>query len=154
MKSFKQFILEENEPSILYHVTLKRNIRKIESEGLIPNKRMGFTLNRMGGTLSKEGYVYAFENLTDALRWLAKASWDPDKGDFEADDFRIIKINDDKNQYEQDTHWESMGGKGRWLMKKGAISPEAITIMPPISKDSFKKLAGDNEITDIDIWEN
>ena len=154
MKSFKTFLIEdESTPEVLYHVTAAENVPKILKNGIIPNKsKLGFTKNRFGGTLSKKGYTYAFENLTDAVRWIFKAAWDINHAK-DLSVFRILKFNDDKNKYEQDTHWESLGGKGRWLMKAGGVSPEAITLLPPVPQDVGRLLTGDKEVREEDLNE-
>lgn len=150
MKSFKQYISESSEaPDILYHVTSTNNVKSILKNGIIPSKKAGFSYGQLGQRLSKKGYMYAFENLTDAIRWLAKASW-TDNG-FDLTQYRILKFNDNKNDYEQDTHWESMGGKGRWLMKQGGISPNAINLLPQIDDALLKKLTGDTDIEEKDF---
>ena len=152
MKTFKQYINENEVPDILYHVTASDNVPKILKNGLIPNKsKLGFTYNSFGGKLSKKGYIYAFETFNDALKWLHHVTWQENNGkDYSA--FRILKFNDNKNQYEQDTHWQSSGGKGKWLMKQGGISANAITLLPIVPELSGRFLTGDDEAKEEDVY--
>lgn len=157
IERFRKFIeaveeTGEEAPDILYHVTAAENVQKILKNGIIPNKsRLGFTKNRMGGTLSKKGYIYAFETFHDALRWVLKAAWDINQ-DKDINVYRILKFNDNKNKYEEDTHWESMGGKGRWLMKTGGVSPNAITLLPKLKDKVGRFLTSGDGATEEDVY--
>jgi hypothetical protein len=132
-----------SEDSVLYHVTDTKNAKKILKTGLIPNKSsLGFTKNQFGGRLSKKGYVYAFEDLVDAVAWVMKACWAINQEkDYTV--LSIIKFKDDKSQYVQDKHHESSNGLGRWLMKEGTVSPDQIVgILPPVKQSLGKFLIG------------
>lgn len=149
MIPFKTFLTEETHT--LYHVTSTSDVPKIMKLGLLPNKsKNGFTFNKFGGRLSKKGFIYAFEHLNDAVGWVFKQSWEISKGkDWSM--FTIIKFNDDKEEYVQDTHHESMGGRGKWLMKQGSIPPEKLTVLPPLQTSLGRLLVADKEVTEDEI---
>lgn len=150
MKYIKTFEEHSEQADIVYHVTSSIDVPEILKHGLIANKsKLGFTKNRVGKTLSQNGFIYAFEELSDAVRWLFHASWTNDG--FDMDLYRIIKIIDDKSLYKPDEHWESLTGKGKWLMKKGNVPADKIILLPKITEGAAKFIINGGDITEGDL---
>ena len=104
--------------SELYHVTLKSRVRDILSKGIVPKKRSQY--KGMFVELKDKGKIYAFTNFDDAARWASKMRFDFQRPT------SIIIFKDDVKKWEKDVHFESAMAKGKWIKRKGTVSPKNI----------------------------
>lgn len=116
MKTFKQHITEAKSFKYYYHVTFKKNVKKIMGSGLKPLQTSNW-IKGSGQRYNDYGGVYAFEHPEDAYRWAFKMGWEFKK------DISIIRMKKSK-QWEDDPSEDitlQMGGKGKAIMSKGAV---------------------------------
>jgi len=123
---------------VVYHVVDSDAVPSIMKEGVIPNKG-GMAKNVAGGTLSEKGKVYTFENFDDAARWAFKNEFGKGKKQ------TILQVNENPSTYEQDTHFESGGSKGRWLKKQGGIDYRNIIDSVELTPEMKKRLVLNSE---------
>jgi predicted ABC-type ATPase len=118
---------------IVYHVVDSDVVPSVMKEGVVPNKG-SIAKNVMGGNLSEKGKTYAFENFDDAARWAFRNEYGKGKKQV------ILQIGENPSNYEQDTHFESQGAKGKWLKKKGGIPASNIIDSVELTPEMTKRL--------------
>lgn len=123
----KQITKKTPQPDELYHVTFKSKSNKLLKEGIIPKKSSTYK-NRVGGELKDSDTIYVFSNFDDAVRWASKMQFDFKKPTI------IVAFRGNISEWGIDTHWQSAGAKGKWLKKKGTISPEDIIELIGVSQ--------------------
>ena len=135
MKSFEEFLLESN--NILWHCTLTANVSKIKSKGIAPLQTSNWATGsgkRYGG-----GYIFAFNNFKDAVRWASKWDWDITSS-WGSGKISIIEFTDNIDSWEIDDAdpISQMGNNGDWLKKKESVSPKSIKNIQIFTKDLLK----------------
>ncbi len=113
---------------ILYHVTLRKTKNRILKEGIRPQKKSSYK-GAFGQELKETGKVYAFDRYHDAVKYASSMHYD-----FEQHVI-IVAFKRDIQQFEIDTHWQSMGAKGYWLKMSGSIPPENIVEVIELTPD-------------------
>jgi hypothetical protein len=124
--------LHENNARTLYHVTHKKHVAKIRSEGLVPmqtsNWAMGDSDIRYG-----RGEIYAFESRKDAIKWGLKMEYEFYKKFGEGNIYLISLL--EKGEWEVDESEESVGSEGKWLKKMEHVPPSDIIDDQPIDQE-------------------
>lgn len=132
LKPANESVLVENE-SILYHVTLTKNMSKILAKGLTPMQTSNWiaaaSKERYG-----EGEIYAFENRRDALRWATKMDWDFNGG-MGTEKIALITFRN-HGEWEIDTAspWDYVGHEGQRFKQFTRVPPEDITAVELVGK--------------------
>jgi hypothetical protein len=133
----KQF-LRESVGATLYHVTLTKNVKKIQSKGILPLQTSNWvqagTGERYGG-----GYIFAFEYLIDAARWAAKWDWEISHK-MGSGKVSVMTFTDDVNDWETDDA-DPLGqssARGKWMKKHGHVPPQNIKSVQPATMDLLK----------------
>ena len=131
MKETMEAEIEISKPDILYHVTDKKNIPRIESEGISPQRKASMT-GQMGQDVRKDKKaVYAFTDKMAAV----KMAFDINEWGT-VDNARIISFKTRPDQdWEIDTHVEAqMERFGHWLKARTIVEPEDIVKIEPLTK--------------------
>lgn len=135
---------EESSISELYHVTFKAGQSTILKKGINPQAKSTFH-GAFGQMIKEFGFIYAFSNFDDAVRWASKLQYDSDQPTV------IVVFRCDPGQWQRDTHFESAGAKGRWLKKKGSVAPadiiDVVDLTPEMTRAVVRTLGTNMELT-------
>jgi hypothetical protein len=133
-------ISEISKNDTLYHVTLTSNIDKIKKAGLLMMQKSNWVKagdkERYGN-----GEIYAFDHMSDAIRWAAKWDWDLNKT-IGSGKVSIITFNDDKSLWVEDDSdpLAHAGSFGKWFKKVGRVSPDAIQDIVPVTPAAIRSI--------------
>lgn len=129
---------KDRRPAVLYHVTFTRNVPRIRKRGILrfqaPNWAQGLSDVRYG-----DGEVFAFEKVSDAIRWAAKMDWDFHQTfgsgkisivEFLASGTWSADLSDPLGQVE---------AKGRWLKSLEAVKPSQIVSVSGVDQETIKR---------------
>jgi len=127
--------------TVLYHVTQTSNVPKIIKRGI---KTMQTTNWVKAGTRERygDGEIFAFEELTDAIRWATNYNWSLTKSwaNFKVS---IVEFNTDIDLWEEDTAdpVSRSGQTGRWLKSNTSVKPVQILRADPLTMNDIKSLS-------------
>jgi hypothetical protein len=147
MKVKELFEEKESKEKYLYHVTYTNKVSSIKRKGILPLQ----TSNWVKGDQSRygEGEIFAFENMTDSVRWAAKMDWEFSHN-IGTGKISVIRIKNSGGWIIDNNDPVSQAGrKGDWVKKWGKVSPTEIDKFIPITLEITKKLAGREDIGDI-----
>lgn len=119
----------------LYHVTHTSKVPGIRQKGIIPLQESNWvkreTRERYG-----EGEIFAFNNLEDAVRWGAKMDWEFNQG-MGTGKISIVVFKPGKEKWTVDDAdpMSQASAKGQWLKAHGAIKPDQIVKIVPVTSD-------------------
>jgi GNAT superfamily N-acetyltransferase/RNA:NAD 2'-phosphotransferase (TPT1/KptA family) len=147
--------------TILYHVTLTKNVPKIMKQGLLrfqPSNWVTGNKQRYG-----EGEIYAFTDRYDALRWAAKMDWEFNTKTGSGK-ISIVRIKPGEEKWEVDNNdpLSQFGKHGDWLKSQRAIPASQIIDAFPVGASEVQELVAANnkvasfgppEFEDI-VWPN
>jgi hypothetical protein len=118
---------------ILYHVTTLSNALKILNDGIQPNKPQMW--RRLYAGKFPKGYIYAFTDLLDSIRWAFKLDWElnePNRLDPRLHPMKpivIISFQCDYKDWIPDHHHEKTGYRGDWLKTMATVYPADILLL-------------------------
>jgi hypothetical protein len=129
----------------LYHVTFTKNIPSILLKNGITPLHTSLWVNAAGKRLGA-GEIFAFEDISDAIRWASRMEWDTSKTTGTGK-VSIIK-------FKQDGEWDvdkndplsQAGSKGRWLKRFKPIPVSEIVGYTKVTGDMIKALVQDKPI--------
>ena len=126
--------------SPLYHVTHTRLVGKIKKEGLRSLNPSNW-VNKSSGERYGEGELFAFTDLTDAIRWAAKMDWDFNK-ETGSGKISILTIKPGNAQWKTDTAdpLSQATNKGKWVKTFSQIPPQQITKVTPLTTPMIQAL--------------
>jgi GNAT superfamily N-acetyltransferase len=137
----------------LYHVTQTEKVPAIQAKGILPlqpsNWVKGESDERYG-----EGEIFAFNNPIDAVRWAGKMDWDFNKS-MGTGKISVVSFTPGKEKWVQDTAdpMGQAGAQGKWLKAVGAIKPEQIVGVTPVTSDLIKAVVAGQSVKLADIVE-
>lgn len=136
----------------LYHVTTLNNALKILKEGIQPNKKQIW--RKEFGTFPK-GFIYACTDYLDAVKWAFKTDWHINEPHRLGRKPRIpvVILVCTGSEWEIDNHFESVGGRGKWVKSKTSVLPESILLLigETIWREDIKKVTAFDYLTRTDI---
>jgi hypothetical protein len=110
---------------ILYHVTTLKNALKVLRQGIKPGQPQIWCKKTMGAF--EKGWIYAFDDQLDAVRWAFKTDWDLNTGRIPAmEPVVIIEFETDIDHWVRDMHIESSSYRGKWYKSKISVLPDDI----------------------------
>lgn len=114
MKTLNQ-LLEAKSSKYYYHVTFKKNVKKILSSGLKPLQTSNWAKGD-GSRYNQSGGVFAFEHPEDAWKWAFKMNWEFKKP------VSIVRIKKSKSwDVDPSADITLQMGKGKALVSNSAI---------------------------------
>ena len=142
--------LLEKKDGYVYHATKTSNVSKIKKKGILPLQTSNWKKGS-GERYGKAGEIFVFEDPTDATRWAANMDWEffQETGSGKISVVKLKKTgkwSEDKND-----PLSHLGAKGKWLKRKGFISPEDIVSVTPITLDITRRLSADypGDVSDV-----
>lgn len=141
MERYKKLFEKKN---IVYHVTLTENIPEIKKNGLLMMKTSNWKTG--SGERYGSGEIYAMTHPEDAVRWAAKMDWNMYQGTGSGK-ISIIKFDGgDGWEVDKNDPMSQATNKGKWLKKVGAVKPEDIIKIVPVTIDMTRALVQDKKI--------
>ncbi len=136
----KEFITEST-GATLYHVTRTVTVSKIQAKGITGANPTNF-VKAAGGQYGNIGEIFAMTSKKDATRWAAKWEWELAKK-MGSGIVSIVSFNDDINTWEVDDSdpLSQASNEGKWLKKKGWVTPDQIVSVEPLSIELVKAAA-------------
>jgi hypothetical protein len=128
-----------------YHVTTTRRIKSILANGLEPGHHRRWK-NAFGKKLGDLGHIYLISDLPHAIQWAANMEWDHFQGKIPAKSpYVIVVVQADPATLKPDPHPQN-GLYGRsWFMKEGAIAPQNIVKVIPLTAELKKQVVNDGQ---------
>ena len=120
----------------LYHVTLTSNLDSIREHGIL-NMQPTNWVDTEGNQQGEVGYIYAFTELTDAIRWASKMDWDFHK-EFGTKKISVIAFNR-SDMWEQDEGMD-FTYQGTAVRRGGSIGPGEIIGFAEIDRPMLQRL--------------
>jgi hypothetical protein len=119
----------------LFHVTKTSNASKIRNRGIIPLQPSNW-VKASSGERYGDGEIFAFEHMSDAVRWAMKWDWDLTKqmGSGKVSVVSFIAdasdwINDDADPLGRSS------AKGRWMKSHKAVRPNQVLSVIQVTKE-------------------
>lgn len=134
---YKELVEQAPTAKQLFHVTTPRRVKLILQSGIEPNHHRRWK-GLFGDKLGERGYIYLISDLTSAVRWAATLQGQSSK-DTPID---IVCVgNVDPSRLEPDPNpFGKLHYPGKWFQMQGAISPENILRVLPLTPDLTQRV--------------
>jgi hypothetical protein len=121
----------------LYHVTHTNKVAAIQAKGLLRFQTSNWA--KASGERYGQGEVYAFDNLTDAVRWAGKMDWQFHKA-MGSGKIAIVAFAPGEHEWEVDNAdpLAQAMAKGRWLKSERPVPADLILGSVPVTSQPIR----------------
>jgi hypothetical protein len=133
--------------SKLYHVTFTAKVPSIREKGILPLQDSNWVQAKDRSRYG-EGEIFAFDTPADAVRWAGKMDWEFNQSGGGSGKISIVIFKPGKEKWEVDTAdpLSQASAKGKWLKAHGAIKPEQIINIVPVTTDMVRAMVKGKDV--------
>jgi hypothetical protein len=123
---------------VVYHVTHTKLVPKIKKQGILPMQTSNWSEGRDGGRYGA-GWIFAFDNEIDAIRWAGKMDWEFNQKMGSGKISIVTLTKDDMWEPDVADPISQAGANGNWLKRFKKIPPQEIKSLLTVTPDVIRK---------------